>query len=133
MQPGKPIVGTDNVIFLNKATKQAMQEFRWINHDIFTEVDVYLVRNNKSKKLVTSVTASGVVFEKDSDGNDLKQIPERRKPVVPSNDPYVVRYYFTKAEHVDPFDKKYPVFKFRIEMVGNPSVFAETNDFKVVY
>lgn len=132
MQPGKLIIGEDAAVFLDKVTKQSKVEFQWRNHDIFTEIDVYLVRNDKSKSLVTEALSDGGTLLYDALGIPLHQTPNGRIKVG-INSVNLIRYYFTKNAHVDPFNKKYPLFKFRIEMVGNPSVFAETNEFKVVY
>jgi hypothetical protein len=137
MQQGKPIINQDTVVFLSKDTGQNVVYFRWLNHDIFTEVDVYLVRNDKSKTLVTDDLPPGAILQKRFDSITQKEIddlptPNGRFVAVPGKT-YNVTYYFTKQAHVDPYFKKYPVFKFRIEMVGNPNVFAESNEFKIVY
>lgn len=130
MDPGKPIIGQDAVIFLDVDSHQKLEQFRWFNHDIFTEVDVFLVRNNKSKTLVTADT--NAVLELDVNGQQIFPSPTGRFTAI-RNTIYTVRYYFTKEAHVDPYHNKFPVFKFRIEMVGNPNVFAESNEFKVVF
>jgi hypothetical protein len=155
MQQGKPIIGQDAVIFLDRVVPPAKPEnggaqktisFRWKNHDIFTEVDIYLVRNDKSKKLVTYTLSDGAVSPatpneisygtiKGKESNTIyKTVVNQagRFVAVPGNE-YTVTYTFTWKEHYRDFHKKYPVFKFRIEMVGNPSIFSETNEFKVVY
>ena len=140
MQPGKPIIGQDAVVFLDRISTpesggaQKTVSFRWKNHDIFTEVDVYLVRNDKSKKLVDGTMSIGAL--PNSPVNAIYLVPEKilgGRFVAQPGKLYTVTYTFTWQEHYKDFRKKYPVFKFRIERVGNPSIFAESNEFKVVY
>jgi hypothetical protein len=140
MQQGKPIINEDAVVFLDKTEKQNIVHFRWLNHDIFTEVDVYLVRNDKVKTLVTDTLPDGAILKYNHYNDDkgkVKDIPVLPTPngrfVATPGVTYNVTYYFTYDAHVKPYNKKYPVFKFRIEMVGNPNIFAESNEFKVVY
>lgn len=128
MQPGKPIIGEDAVVFIDRLTDTAMVSFIWTNLAITGEIDVFLVIDNRIKKLV-DVTNYNII---DTTIYGTAVEPNGRLVVSP-NKKYTVIYYFTKSVHVEPYKKKYPVFKFRIEMVGNPSIFAETNDFKVVY
>lgn len=130
MQPGKPIIGEDAVVFIDRTTDTTMIVFEWTNLAITGEVDVFLVIDNRIKKLV-DLTNYDIVINKEKYSEPTE--PSKRAYVVPASVPYTVRYYFTRSVHVEPYKKKYPVFKFRIEMVGNPSIFAETNDFKVVY
>ena len=132
MQPGKPIVGEDVAVYIDRTTDIAKIEFTWKNLAIEGAVDVFLVIDGRIKKKVESKNAvdDGVLS---TYYTNQPTIPDGRMNNVYPEKVYTVRYYFTKKVHVDPYKKKYPVFKFRIEMVGNPTIFAETNEFKVIY
>ena len=110
MQPGKPIVGEDIVVFLNRETGKALVTFRYETSDVNGQAGVYLIRNNISRKLLERISI-------ESNINDS----EKEYSLEINKEDYYIKFRDT-----------YPLFKIRIEMLDNSRIFMETNEFKVV-
>ena len=115
MEPGKPIIGVDTVVFLERAEDilggKATVELQIEKEDVSGLLYVYIIRNNAVKKMLGRIDLG------------IHQT---------NNNILTYSYELTRAEYYDKFRGTYPVFKFRIESADDSKVFTESNEFKIV-
>lgn len=116
MEPGKPIVGTDTIVRLDRITKTAEIVFDYDLNDINGIASVYIIRNNSIRKLIERMPLR----------SDEKLDAENKSTRK------TYRLTISKEEYFDRYKNTYPIFKVRIEMSDNIRIAAESNEFKVI-